>query len=305
MFVNYLQLKLNLSYKLKDSITVPQQYYKFPLTDVKIEISNKIKEIEDPLYNDTFFRVTQNEFSMKVEDVGTFYAANGNFISMCLNEQAKRETIELYLNGSTYGAILHQRKIMPMHGSCFVYGNKGIMLCGDSGAGKSSLTAAFVLDNNEFLTDDITPIVIKNNQALIWTMSDRIKLWGDSLNQLSQSKESLRRIDPETEKFYFPLSSNKESHFALEHIFLLDIHDNSSIIIKEVNGVEKIMALRKEIYRLEYMFGMPENESLYFKDLAAICNLTKVTKLSRPKHIPIQHTQQAIADHLDKFYKAD
>ncbi|MFV9483980.1 hypothetical protein ACNI3T_09080 [Christiangramia sp. ASW11-125] len=290
---------------MKDSITAPQQYYKFPLTDVKIEISNNIKEVEDPLYVDDFYRVTQNEFLMEVDDVGTFYAANGNFISICLNEQAKRETIELYLNGSTYGAILHQRKIMPMHGSCFVYGNKGIMFCGDSGAGKSSLTAAFVLDNNEFLTDDITPIIIKNNQALIWTMSDRIKLWEDSLKQLSQSKESLRKIDPETEKFYFPLASYTKSHFTLDHIFLLDIHDNPSISIKEMDGVEKIMTFRKEIYRLEYMFGMPENEPSFFNNLTAMCNFTKVTKLSRPKHIPIQQTQQAIADYLDKFYKTD
>ena len=289
---------------MKDSITAPQQYYKFPLTDVKIEISNNIKEVEDPLYVDDFYRVTQNEFLMEVDDVGTFYAANGNYISMCLNAQASRDTIELYLNGSTYGAILHQRKIMPMHGSCFVYSNKGIMFCGDSGAGKSSLTAAFVLDGNEFLTDDITPMVLKNNQALIWTMSDRIKLWEDSLNQLSQSKESLRRIDPETEKFYFPLFSHKESHFALDHIFLLEIHDSPSISIKEVDGVEKIMALRKEIYRLEYMFGMPENESSFFKDLTAMCNFTKVTKLSRPKQIPIQETQQAIEDYLDKIYNS-
>ncbi|TQI71965.1 hypothetical protein JM79_2916 [Gramella sp. Hel_I_59] len=290
---------------MKDSITAPQQHYKFPLTDVKIEISNNIIEVEDPLYVDDFYRVTQNEFLMEVDDVGTFYAANGNYISMCIDPQASRETIELYLNGSTYGAILHQRKIMPMHGSCFVYGNKGIMLCGDSGAGKSSLTAAFVLDDNEFLTDDITPIVIKNNQALIWTMSDRIKLWEDSLKQLSESKESLRKIDPDTEKFYFPLASYTKSHFALDHILLLDIHDNPSISIKEVEGVEKIMALRKEIYRLEYMFGMPENESSFFKDLTAMCNYTKVTKLSRPKQIPIQETQQAIADYLGKIYNSD
>ena len=250
---------------------------KFPLKDVKIEISDSRKVVENPLYDDGFFRLNQNEFSMDVEDVGSFYASGGNYISLVLNPEASIANIELYLNGSTYGAILHQRKIMPMHGSCFVYDNMGIMLCGESGAGKSSLTAAFVIDGNDFLTDDVTPVLFSNNQAHIWTMSDRIKLWEDSLKQLNQNKADLHKIDPETEKFYYPLESYKDSTFRLNHIFLLEKHDRSNIDFQEIEGAEKIMALRKEIYRLEYMQGMPENEAFYFKNLVEISNNMTIT----------------------------
>ena len=108
---------------------------KFPLADVTIEITTLKKEVTAPLYDDGFYRLNQHEFSMDVEDVGWFYASGGNYIAMVLNPAATQANIELYLNGSTYGAILHQRKIMPMHASCFVHNNKGIMLCGESGAG--------------------------------------------------------------------------------------------------------------------------------------------------------------------------
>ena len=101
---------------------------KFPLQDVKIEITQIKKEVDKPLYDDGFYKLNQNEFSMDVEGVGSFYASGGNYIALVLNPKATQATIELYLNGSTYGAILHQRKIMPMHGSCFVYNNKGVML---------------------------------------------------------------------------------------------------------------------------------------------------------------------------------
>lgn len=203
--------------------------FKFPLPDVKIEITDTKKEVENPLYDDGFYRLNQNEFSMDVERVGFFYASGGNYISLVLNPKASLPNIELYLNGSTYGAILHQRKIMPMHGSCFIFNNKGIMLCGESGAGKSSLTAAFVLDGNAFLTDDVTPILFSNKQLLIWTMSDRIKLWEDSLRQLNKDKEGLHKIDPETEKFYFPIASYDKSTYVLNHIFLINFHDRSEI----------------------------------------------------------------------------
>ena len=274
--------------------------FKFPLADVKIEITDIKKEVEDPLYDDGFFRLNQNEFSMHVEGVGSFYASGGNYISLVLNPKATHANIELYLNGSTYGAILHQRKIMPMHGSCFVYNNKGIMLCGDSGAGKSSLTASFVLDGNEFLTDDVTPILISNNKPYIWTMSDRIKLWEDSLKQLNQNKEGLHKIDPETEKFYYPLKSYKDSTFMLNQIFLIEIHEESTIVFQEIKGAEKVTALRNEIYRLEYLDGMPENEAFYFKKLVEISKSTKITKLLRPKDIPIEQTQHQLKKYLQK-----
>lgn len=274
--------------------------FKFPLTDVKIEISDSKKEVETPLYDGGFFKLNQIEFSMNVDGVGSLYASGGNYISLVLNPKASIETIELYLNGSTYGAILHQRKIMPMHGSCFVYNNKGIMLCGDSGAGKSSLTASFVLEGNEFLTDDVTPILTLNNKPFIWTMSDRIKLWEDSLKQLNQNIEDLHKINPKTEKFYYPLKSYKDSSFMLNHIFLIEIHEKSTIIFQEIKGAEKVTALRNEIYRLEYLLGMPENEAFYFKKLVEISKNIKITKLFRPKDIPIDQTKYKLKEYLQK-----
>jgi hypothetical protein len=273
---------------------------KFPIPDVRIEIIDKKKEVDVPLYDDGFFRLNQNEFSMEVEDVGSFYASGGSYISLVRNPKATNATVELYLNGSTYGAILHQRKIMPMHGSCFIYNDTGIMLCGESGAGKSSLTASFVIDGNDFLTDDVTPIFISNQKPFIWTVSDRIKLWEDSLKQLNQSKETLHKIDPETEKFYYPLKSYKDSHFMLSHIFLIEIHEKATIDFQEIQGAEKVTALRKEIYRLEYLQGMPENEECYFGKLVEISKNVKITRLSRPRDVPIEQTQLQLKQYLQK-----
>ena len=272
--------------------------FKFPLTDVRIEITTIKKEVATPLYDDGFFRLNQNEFSMDVENVGWFYAANGKYISMVLNPKATQENIELYLNGSTYGAILHQRKIMPMHASCFVFNNKGIMLCGESGAGKSSLTAAMVFDGNAFLTDDVTPILLSDEELFIWTLSDRIKLWEDSLLQLNKEKKGLSRIDPETDKFYFPIASYKNSTFPLNHIFLISFHEKSEIKFQKLTGAEKVTALRNEIYRLEYLHGMPENEVFYFKKLVEMCKSIQVTKLLRPKNIPIEQTKNELIRYM-------
>jgi serine kinase of HPr protein (carbohydrate metabolism regulator) len=186
-----------------------------------------------------------------------------------------------------------------MHGSCFVYNKKGIMLCGDSGVGKSCLTASFVIDGYAFLTDDVTPILISKNKPFIWTMSDRIKLWDDSLKQLKQDREGLHKINPELEKFYYPLKPYKDSTYMLHHIFLIEIHEKSTILFQEITGAEKVIALRKEIYRLEYIQGMPENEGFYFKNLAEVSKNIKITKLFRPKNVPIEQTKNRLIEYLD------
>lgn len=68
------------------------------------------------------------------------------------------------------------------------------MLCGESGAGKSLLTAAFCKDGCQFLTDDVTPIVFANERPYILPRSDKLKLCDDSLKQLEYPKEDLTQI---------------------------------------------------------------------------------------------------------------
>ena len=260
--------------------------FKFPLIK---------KEVEKPLYDDGFFRLNQNEFSMDVENVGWFYASGGNYISMVLNPAATQASIELYLNGSTYGAILHQRKIMPIHGSCFIYNNKGIMLCGESGAGKSSLTASFCHNGSTFLTDDVTPILFSEGLSFILPLSDRIKLWEDSLNQLKLEKGDLAQIYQDYQKFYLPVDSNISEPYPLHLVFIIEKYENGEIKFQELQGIERFTALRNEIYRWEYLQGMKASEASYLNDLITISNLVKVIKVFRPEKIEIETLRAILA----------
>jgi len=262
--------------------------FRFPLKDVTIKVTKQKKSVDFPLYSDDWNQITQNEFALDVEGVARYYACNGNYIEVYPYEGFNQQTLELYMNGSVYGAILHQRKIIPLHGSCFIYGGKGIMVCGESGVGKSSLTAAFCLGGSEFLTDDVTPIIINNSKPYILTLSDRIKLWNDSLEQLNLSTDGLLKIDFENEKFYLPVESEKPDFFLLEKIFVLEIHDKTAVEFQQIKGAEKVTIIRNQIYRMEYLQGMPENESIFFEYLVNISNHVTITLVKRPAKIPIQ-----------------
>lgn len=254
---------------------------RFPLSDVKIRKVSLAPIIKEPTYADNFWQMNQNEFTMQVTGVGSFYACNGNEVLYAPEPGVPQETLELYLNGSVYGAILHQRKILPLHGSSFVYDGKGILVCGDAGAGKSSVTASFVFNGAGFLTDDVTPMVVREDMPLIMALSDSIKLWDDTLTYLNIKKKGLRKIAPDTDKFYYPVIKGVTEYFPLDMVFIISAGHDNGISFREVSGAEKFVALRKEIYRWEFLEGMKENEKAYFRTLSVIASVVRVFDVMR------------------------
>ena len=272
---------------------------RFPITDVDIEISHGKKEVDVALYDDGYYRLNQNEFSMDVEGVGWFYVSDGRHIYVSCYPGCDLAAVELYLNGSVYGAVLHQRKIVPMHGSCFRYHGIGVMLCGDTGAGKSSLTASFCLNGAEFLTDDITPLLYRNGKPYIWALSDRMKLWSDALRQLEKDEKGLHRIDPVTEKYYYPMDKKQGNRYRLHRVYVIEVTDNGDVVFEELSGSSRFATLRNEIYRPEYLQGMPENEPVYFNNLIDLGTHTRVFRIRRSNKVLINELMLLMKKHMD------
>ena len=271
----------------------------FPLDDVEIVLVDEISQPEEPLYSNDWMSISASEFSMDVENVGRFYVRDGNRIEYAPDEKADSPTLELYMNGSVYGAILHQRRILPLHGSSFTFNDSGVMFCGDSGAGKSSLTTSFCLNGAGFLTDDVTPILFEGEKPRIWPKTGKVKLWDDSLQQFEKEKNELTKIRPEDEKFYFPVESNKVQSHALNIILILQVTDSKDVAFAPVQKVEAFSYLHREIYRREYLFAMPEAEAAYLKQISSICEYVSIIRIQRPGSISIKKMHQIIEEYLN------
>lgn len=270
----------------------------FPLDDVEISCVEEISQVENPFFSNDWMSISASEFSMTVNHVGSFFAGNGNRIEYSPGPHAGPGAIELYMNGSVYGAILHQRKILPLHGSSFIYKDSGVMFCGESGAGKSSLTTSFCLDGAGFLTDDVTPILFDDDKPHIWPKSGKVKLWDNSLKQLNKQKNNLTKIRPEDEKYYLPIESNQTHAFPLNHILILQVTDDEEVSFEKVQKVEAFSYLHQEIYRREYLFAMSDSEAAYLEKIADICKNVSVTRINRPASIQIDEMRNIIKKYL-------
>ncbi len=272
--------------------------YRFPIDDVTLVLDTALVLPPTPGAAESFV-FSEGAFVLDIAQVARFTIEEGKHVSLTPYPNADRSTLELYLNGSVYGAILHQRMIPPLHASCFAFQGQGIMVCGESGAGKSSLTAAFCLEGATFLTDDVTPVVFEENWPCAWSLSDRIKLWKDSLRQLNQSETELRRIEPDGEKYYFPMNSSDERLVPMHHVFALMVHDESAVQIQTVtDGIEKFTILRNAMYREEYWRAMPGNEHTYLDKFVRMSERLTVTKIKRPSHYSIMKLRDTVAQQI-------
>lgn len=273
----------------------------FPLDDVTIRKVAKPRQPAEPLYTNHWMKISKTEFFMRVDHVGQFYAARGNEVEYAPEKNTTKEAIELYLNGSVYGAILHQRNILPIHGSSFIFKNRGVMVCGPSGAGKSSLTTSFCLAGSEFLTDDVTPLVFpdENKTPHILPFSDRIKLWDDSLEQLALENSTLPPISPGEKKYYYTLKKKKVAPYPLHAIFMIEPGNSGRAGFEPLPRTRIIPALRDEIYRLEFLTVLPRAESEYFQQLVSVSRFVKAVRVSRPDEIPIETMRQHLEDYIE------
>jgi len=273
----------------------------FPLSDVQIEQVSLTRKVDNPSYENSWMAINESEFYLDVAQIATFFACNGNYIEFTPFDGAALASVELYLNGSVYGAILHQRKILPLHGSSFVYKNSGIMICGDSGAGKSSLTVSFCDNGADFLTDDVSPVILEQGVPHVISKSDRVKLWDDSLRQLQKENNRLSQIRPQDKKYYVSVSNSKYLQYPLKIIFIIETSDLNNVEFEPVKGTASFPAIHDQIYRLYYLHAMPETLHSYFSEVASISNHCILVKVKRPINIPIDSMKTELEKYISSL----
>jgi len=273
----------------------------FPIIVKDIEFSpDEFEPLSNPRLSFPHLQVDEQDFIMNINHVASFRVRDGNQVYIHPHENADSASIQLFLNGSILGAVLHQQRILPFHGCAFEYNGKGILICGHSGTGKSSVTAAFCQNGGRFINDDITPVRINGQGTNVIPIKTKIKLWDDSLLKLKIANNNLEMIRPSIHKFYLPPGESSSAELQLDHIFILCKHHKDGFEVNKLNGMVKYNALRNQIYRKMYLKGMPETEKTYFKQLFKLAGTVRATQILRPDICDIYETMNCIKKEIDQ-----
>lgn len=272
--------------------------YKHLVPDVTVALVEATGVVQNPVYSTENLQVSQREFSLTVPSVGSFFVRDSREVEFSVLPEADEDWVRLYLNGQVLVALLHQRKIINFHASSFVYAGRGVMILGETGAGKTSLTVAFALNGAGFLSDDMTPVLFKDSAPYIWPLNRDIKLREDTVTQLGISRDRLKNAERGTGKQYLDVSRVNVSDYPLHTILKIETGDISKVEFHEPAAAEKFSLLRSEICSWEILAGMPETEASYLQQLLNIVEQVRFVRVIRPADIEIRKIHEAVRGYL-------
>ena len=189
--------------------------------------------------------------------------------------------ISAFISGTVLGALMHQRRMLPIHASTVIYNEKCLVFAGISGSGKSTLAATVIRAGGSLVADDISVIDFSGDKPAVCPAFPMIRIWEDSLRHLDIPFQDFEPVRGELRKFYMPVSRFHRSPTPIHRIFILATHNKELQEIKELRGVDKFRVLKKHTYLFR---GIPKTglEQNHFMLVNRLVSQVPVTLITRP-----------------------
>ena len=236
------------------------------------------------LKENRYFYVTKDLCSFHIPGVAIFSISKGEEIIVSPYENANSDQIRLYVLGTCMGAILMQRKILPLHGSAILIDGKAYAIVGHSGAGKSTLASAFIQKGALLLSDDVIPIIFtEDNNPVIIPAYPQQKLWVESLNGFAIDHSNLRPIFNRENKYTIPVTNQfHDKPIALSGIIeLVKEVEKEEISLTMIDKMKRFPLLYEHTYRNFFLNGMNQVE-WHFSESAKVASKVPIYRVERP-----------------------
>ena len=200
--------------------------------------------------------VDEGALVLSVAEVARFRVECGREIIVDPEPGVPERNIRLFLLGSAFGALLHQRGLLPLHANAVEIDGRAVAFMGESGAGKSTLAAWFHQRGHRIIADDVC-VVRFDDQGKPFAAPGlpRLRLWSEALELMGRDPQGLNRsyLSDEHEKFDVPMdaASVAPSQMPLAAVYLLDRGGELSIV--PLCGIEAADAVFANTYRGEYL----------------------------------------------------
>jgi hypothetical protein len=177
--------------------------------DVEIALGDVPPLLEEPRHVGPFLQTSQTgKCRYEIADVAAYLVEDGRRVTVAPRVSAETPAVRVFLLGSVFGLLCHQRGLLPLHAGCVEIDGKAVAFAGHSGAGKSTLAAAFLRRGFTLLADDVTVIDLSGADGpMVLPSFPRIKLWRDTMDAMGMPYSGLERVRPEVEKFQLPIDA--------------------------------------------------------------------------------------------------
>ena len=212
-----------------------------------------------------------------VPGVARYRVAEGRSITVDADRDVPARNVRLFLLGSAFGALLHQRGLLPLHANAVEVGGRAVAFMGESGAGKSTLAAAFHDLGCKVIADDVCVVGFDPSGAPYAAPGlPRLRLWAEALELMGRDTAGFDHsyvTDEEFDKFDVPLepSSAVRSAMPLSALYLLA--RGSDFAIERLSGVDAAEAVFANTYRGAFVSAAGGQQSHWLSAMAVVKRL--------------------------------
>lgn len=253
--------------------------------DVVIERGEVPASLPTAAVANAFFDVAGADMVIRVPEVARYWLRAGREIVVASEPGAADDDVRAFLFTVVFGALLHQRDELVLHGSAVGIEGQAVVFLGFSGMGKSTLAAGFRKRGHLVLTDDLCVVRPESERWMVAPSFPHMKLWLDALEQLDLAATGLRRVLHKGEKRALPLQEQfAESALPLVQCYVLrraERREDTAVV--PLAGPSKLAALRNQTYRPGMLAGL-DKKTGNFQQALALARQVPISLLVRPAH---------------------
>jgi len=198
-------------------------------------------------------QLADRQLLLSIPKVARFLLQDGNSITVDLAEGVPETEVGVFLIGTVFGMLLHQRGCLVLHASAVEVDGGAVLFCGVSGAGKSTLAAALNEKGYGFISDDVCAIGQDDEgRSVVQSDCRRLKLWEDAITRLALGERKQQSVRNAIEKYYVPPRRQMPPPHSIPvlAIYLLrkSIADEGTVI-EPLNKLDALTQIRLNAYR--------------------------------------------------------
>ena len=228
-------------------------------------------------------------------DAARYRITGGHEILVEPVQNAHDRNIRLYLLGSAFGAIIHQRGLLPLHANAVEIEGQAFAFMGAQGEGKSTLAAWFHDRGHRIVADDICVIAFHGEKPMAMPGLPRLRLWEDALVQsgrtVGEFERSFEGAD-DWNKFDLPVAPDRSSRkdLPLSAIYLVESGENFSV--QKLEGMKAAEVLFEHTYRGGYLEAA-NGQRQHLQSIVELVRAIPVFRLTRKRGFDVFEDQAA------------
>lgn len=218
-----------------------------------------------------------------IAGIGEWEIEGGQTVRLYPRITTNPRELRLFTLGSAWGALGYQRGLAMWHGSAVSRQGRALLICGDAGAGKSTMAGGMLARGARLIADDLSRVDCRQGSAMIFPSSARIKLWRAAIDQFGWNDRMLQQDYFRDDKFHCSVPCHAAGMEPVHLSGIVVLEDSDDMALERLTGSEALaQVMRGTTYRPEMLQAM--NRWSQQGTLAAqIVAKTPVWRLRRPK----------------------